>query len=129
MSHYRVGLRDVIAAHDEALTYGGLAGILSLGGIESAIARPYSGYHRKMSQKAAALLEALTQNHGFVDGNKRTALLATLLLIDRSGYDLELIGDEWIDDVVVLVADGKMEFVGLEQWFAKRLTRRKRHTS
>lgn len=124
MRHYRVTLRDVIAAHDEALTYGGRHGILSRDGIESAIGRPYSGYHRKISQKAAALLEALAQNHGFVDGNKRTALLATLLLIQRSGYDLVLIAEEWIDDIVVLVADGQMAFPALEMWFAARLVRR-----
>ncbi|MCW1920637.1 type II toxin-antitoxin system death-on-curing family toxin [Rhodobacter sp. KR11] len=123
MRHYRVTLMDVIAAHDEALTYGGRPGILNLDGIESAIGRPYSGYHRKISQKAAALLEALAQNHGFVDGNKRTALLATLLLIGRSGYDLVLVGDEWIDDVVVLVAEGQMAFPELETWFSQRLVR------
>ena len=74
-----------MAAHDEALSYGGRPGVLSMPGVESAIGRPYSGYHRPIARKAAALLESLTQNHGFVDGNKRTALLVTLLMIERSG--------------------------------------------
>ncbi|MEL6583071.1 MAG: Fic family protein [Pseudomonadota bacterium] len=33
-----------------------------------------------MHHKAAALMHALIQNHGFVDGSKRTALLTTTLL-------------------------------------------------
>ena len=123
MRHYRVTADDVIAAHDEALNYGGLAGILSMHGIESAIGRPYSGYHRPIAQKAAALLESLAQNHGFVDGNKRTALLVTLLMIERSGYQILLMPEERIDDVVVNVASGQMSFPNLCTWFASRLER------
>ena len=51
----------------------------------SAIARPYSGYHRAISAKAAALLHSMVGNHGFVDANKRTAWLVVEILIDRSG--------------------------------------------
>ena len=121
MRHYRVTLSDVMAAHDEALSYGGRPGVLNLSGIQSAIGRPYSGYHRQIARKAAALLKSLAQNHGFVDGNKRTALLVTLLMIERCGYLLTLAADEWIDDVVVAVAEGKMDFDALVVWFAHRL--------
>ncbi len=114
-------LPDVLAAHVEALTYGGRAGVVSLDSIQSAIGRPYSGYHRAIHLKAAALLHALIQNHGFVDGNKRTALIVTLLMIERSGYRLTLTGDERIDDVVVSVADGSMNFGALADWFRSRL--------
>jgi death-on-curing protein len=59
LRHYRVKLADVLAAHDEALTYGGRAGVVSIDAIQSAIGRPYSGYHRPIHRKAAALLHAL----------------------------------------------------------------------
>lgn len=124
MTHYRVSLADVLAAHDEALTYGGRAGVVSLSSVESAIGRPYSGYHRAIHRKSAALLHALVQNHGFVDGNKRTALIVTLLMIERSGYRLTLQGGERIDDVVVAVADGHMAFEELVPWFKARLALR-----
>jgi death-on-curing protein len=53
-------------AHDYALSrYGGLPGIRDLGLIESALARPYSGYYRPIEKKAAALVHSLTLNHGF----------------------------------------------------------------
>ena len=121
MSHYRVTLADVIAAHDEALTYGGRSGVISLDAIQSAIGRPYSGYHRAIHRKAAALLHALVQNHGFVDGNKRSALIVTLLMIERSGYRLHLTERDRIDDVVVSVADGQTGFDALCDWFKQRL--------
>jgi death-on-curing protein len=121
VSHYRVTLADVIAAHDEALTYGGRSGVISLDAIQSAIGRPYSGYHRAIHRKAAALLHALVQNHGFVDGNKRSALIVTLLMIERSGYRLHLTDRDRIDDVVVSVADGQIGFDALCDWFKQRL--------
>ncbi|MFN7597855.1 MAG: Fic family protein [Cereibacter sp.] len=50
--------------------------------IESAISRPYSGYHRSIARKSAALLHSVATNHGFVDGNKRTAWFLAMILID-----------------------------------------------
>ena len=70
------------------MTFGGLPGERDLGLVQSAIARPYSGHHRTVERKAAALVESLAQNHGFIDGNKRTTLIVANLFIDRSGYKL-----------------------------------------
>jgi death-on-curing protein len=119
--HYRLTLADALTAHDEALTYGGRAGISSLHLIESALARPYSGYHRPMARKAAAVLHSMVGNHGFVDGNKRTAWLLVEILIDRSGYVLDIPDDERIDDLVVAIADGQLDFDSIVGWFAVRL--------
>ena len=123
--HYRVTLADVLAAHDEALTYGGRGGVVNLESIASAIGRPYSGYHRAISRKVSALLHSLAKNHGFVDGNKRTALLCTLLLIERSGYQLILSENERLDDIVVGVVEGKMVFDDLVAWFSAHLIAQK----
>ncbi len=123
MRHYKVVLDDVLVAHREALSYGGRPGIVSIGLVESAIARPYSGYHREIWRKSAALMEALVKNHGFTDGNKRTALIVTELLIRRSGYRLLLQPDEKVDDVIVDLAMNAIEFDDLAHWFRARLTR------
>lgn len=112
-----------MTAHDEALRYGGRDGVSSLHLIESALARPYSGYHRPISRKAAAVLHSMVGNHGFVDGNKRTAWLLVEILIERSGYRLTIPDDERIDDLVVDVAAGQMEFGQLIAWFKGRLER------
>jgi death-on-curing protein len=121
--HYRVTLADAMTAHDKALTFGGREGITSLHLIESALGRPYSGYHRSIAAKAAALLESMVGNHGFVDGNKRTAWLLAELLVARSRYHLDIVEGERIDDFVVAVAAGAMEFKEIEQWFRLRLAK------
>lgn len=105
------------------MSYGGRDGITSLHLVQSALARPYSGYHRSIERKAAAILQAMVGNHGFVDGNKRTAWLLTELLIARSGYMLDIADDEPIDDLVVAVATREMSFDRLVAWFGGRLRR------
>ncbi len=119
--HYKLTLADAVMAHDQALTFGGRDGISSLHLIESAIARPYSGYHRPISKKAAAVLHSMVGNHGFIDGNKRTAWLLVEILVARSGYFLDISDDERIDDLVVSIADGQLEFDQIVSWFAARL--------
>jgi death-on-curing protein len=116
-------LADAMLAHDEALSYGGRHGVSSLHLIESALARPYSGYHRSISAKSAALLHSMVGNHGFVDGNKRTSWILVEILIERSDYRLNVDDDEPIDDLVVGVANGEFDFEALKSWFKVRLTR------
>jgi prophage maintenance system killer protein len=41
------------------------------------LARPQGGYYGDLIQEAAALWESLSQNHPFLDGNKRTAVTVT----------------------------------------------------
>ena len=56
-----------------------VAGVRDIGLIESAINAPFQTWdgqdlHPTIFDKAAQLFYKLTQNHGFVDGNKRVAL-------------------------------------------------------
>ena len=110
-------------AHDEALTYGGRYGVSSLHLIESALARQYSGYHLPIAAKSAALLHSMVGNHGFTDGNKRTSWILVEILIERSGYYLNIDDDEPIDDLVVKVASNELNFDDLMAWFTPRLIR------
>src|SRR5688500_20377 len=73
-------------AHERALKFGGRAGVLSLDLVESAIARPYTGYYPSIAIKCAAFVQSLAGNHGFTDGNKRTTLYIVDLFVRRSGY-------------------------------------------
>ena len=121
MTHYVITYADILEAHERALKFGGRPGIVSEDSIKSAIGRPYSGYHETLEAKCAALLHAVVQNHGFVDGNKRTALLVTMLLVRRSGHRIALKRDERIDDTIVAVANGELAFDDLISWFQIRL--------
>jgi death-on-curing protein len=122
-------MADAHEAHDLALRFGGRPGVLDAGRIEAAISRPYSGYFRPIAAKAAALFEAIANNHGFVDGNKRTAILLTDLLIKRSGYrltgaDADEDLDRALEELAVSVARGQLRLPALTDWFRRRLKRR-----
>jgi death-on-curing protein len=98
--HYRITLADAIAAHERALSTGGLSGLGDLNSLQSAIARPYSGYYRPIARKAAALMQSVATNHPFADGNKRTSILLVDLLLSRSSYRLEPLPGEDINRLV-----------------------------
>lgn len=116
-------LGDLLEGHRLALQFGGLDGIRDVTLLESAIARPYSGYHRPIERKAAALLQAIAQNHGFVDGNKRTAVYALDLLLTRSGYRLADAAVDALEDVVIAVVEHAMSFDELVAWLRANIER------
>ena len=96
--------------------------------IESALARPYIGYHRRIFEKAAVFVESMACNHGFLDGNKRTTLLLTVTLLERSGYDLvspEPDGDivRELEDLIVAVAERSLSVEQVTEWFKARIQR------
>ena len=85
MAHF-LSLAEVLAIHtDQIEKYGGSHGIRDPGQLESALFRPQSGYYDDEIQQAAAIWESLSQNHPFIDGNKRTAFAVTytFLLINN----------------------------------------------
>jgi death-on-curing protein len=95
-------------------------GVLNVGGIESAIGRPYNGYYPRIWSKAAALAESLVRNHGYVDGNKRTAFIVVMMFLDRSGWSLDVgATQEAVEDLMVKIADRQLTFVEIEAWFRK----------
>ena len=61
-------------------------------------------------------------NHGFADGNKRTALYLAELLVQRSGYEL-VEEDMAVADTITAVAAGDMDYEALAQWFRERVVR------
>jgi death-on-curing protein len=120
-------LNDILNLHEAALLDGGPAGIRDRGAVEAAIARPYSGYHRSIATKAAALVHSLALNHGFVDANKRTTLFACDLLLAKSGYRLRdddtPAGNDAMEEMIVAVVEHRMDFDALVAWFAARIVR------
>lgn len=72
---------------------GGAHGVLNLGLLQSAVARPQASFdgqdlYPDLFSKAAALLESVIGNHAFVDGNKRTAITSAGLFLRINGYRL-----------------------------------------
>lgn len=71
--------------------FGGKAGVRDQDLLESAIARPQTGYYSDLFEEAAALWESLSQNHPFLDGNKRTAVTATAVFLRINGFGYKLL--------------------------------------
>src|SRR6202451_2486672 len=60
------------------------------GAVEAAVFRPQTGYYNSLEEEAAALMESLGNNHGFLDGNKRIAFTATDVFLRRNGFYIEV---------------------------------------
>jgi len=72
--------------------FGGLQGVRDQGAVEAAVFRPQSGYYKSLEEEAAALMESLGNNHGFIDGNKRIAFTAADVFLRRNGFYIEVEG-------------------------------------
>jgi len=114
---YYPSIEDVIAAHDRLIErFGGAVGLRDRAALESALARPQTGYYEDLIQEAAALWESLSQNHPFLDGNKRTAVTVTAAFLRVNGYKLEFDDIEAFKFLVELYANRKFRFSELEGW-------------
>jgi death on curing protein len=93
--------------------------VRDLGLLDSACHRPRSGIfgqeaYPTLAGKAAALLHSLAGNHALVDGNKRLALLATVVFLRINGYRLDLADDEAFD-LIMSVAGRQLDADGIEK--------------
>ena len=110
-------LADVLAIHaDQIATYGGAAGVRDAGQLEAALFRPQSGYYADAIAEAAALWESLSQNHPFVDGNKRTAFAAMFTFLAINGIDLTAGADETWAFLSLLYERHEFTFAALDAW-------------
>jgi death on curing protein len=93
--------------------------VRDLGLLDSACHRPQATFfgqdaYPTLAAKAAALMHSLACNHTLVDGNKRLALLATVVFLRISGYTLDLADDEAFD-LTMSVAAGKLDAESIQQ--------------
>ncbi|WP_395675488.1 type II toxin-antitoxin system death-on-curing family toxin [Inquilinus sp.] len=122
-----VGADLVHALHDRQLAeHGGPDGVRDPSAVESALARPLNlvAYGTPdAADLAAAYAFGLTRNHGFVDGNKRTAWVVARLFLADNGYRLRFEPAEAVRTVEALAA-GSLDESQLAAWFRDRLQAR-----
>jgi len=99
---------------------GGSIGLRDLGRLEAAIATQtqnvfgeelYSG----AIEKAAALIRGVIADHPFVDGNKRTAMLTGLTLLDINGSHFKA-KDTELENFAVAIATKKLDIPAIVEW-------------
>ena len=111
---------EVIVVHARLIAkFGGSLGFRDRGALEAALARPQSGYYQDLIQEAAALWESLSQNHPFLDGNKRVAVTVTAAFLKVNGYKLKFDDLDAYSFLLDLYESGRMRFQELENWLRR----------
>jgi death-on-curing protein len=124
MSPVFLNLSEVLRIHrDQIERYGGEPGIRDLGLLQSALAMPAAGFggrflHNDLFEMAAAYLFHITQNHPFVDGNKRTGAACALVFLELNDIEVEASEDALVD-IVLAVAEGKADKASVAEFFRK----------
>jgi death-on-curing protein len=115
-------VEETLAVHAKLIMrFGGSHGIRDRGALESALARPQSGYYADLIQEAAALWESLSQNHSFIDGNKRAAVTVTAAFLKINGYLLKFEDLEAFSFLSGLYETGRMRFEELDRWLREHV--------
>jgi death-on-curing protein len=120
-------LEETITAihHRQIAEHGGSEGLRDEGLLLSALARPqnllaYGEPAPDLASLAAAYAYGIARNHPFVDGNKRTALVASRTFLILNGVDLETTQDDKVITFLKL-AEGAISEEELADWTRKRI--------
>ncbi|HEV8539804.1 MAG TPA: type II toxin-antitoxin system death-on-curing family toxin [Nitrospiraceae bacterium] len=124
-----LSLDDVLLLHADTIEMdGGLPGVRDNGLLDAAVAMPRQQFggeflHEDIAAMAAAYLFHISQNHPFLDGNKRTAVMAALVFL-RVNSVKRLPAPNELEVVTRRVAAGEMTKDELTKWLRKQIGKR-----
>jgi death-on-curing protein len=101
--------------------FGGRSGVRDRGAVEGAVFRPQTGYYNSLEEEAAALMESLGNNHGFLDGNKRIAFAATDVFLRRNGFYIEVEGRDGHRFIVGSMERREFRFAQILEWIRQHI--------
>lgn len=100
---------DCLSFHDKLLSrFGGAGGVRDLGLLESALARPrhlFAHGSPTLFDLAALYAHGIVRNHPFIDGNKRSALLAAALFLEANGLRFSAEEEQAVVQMLALASD------------------------
>lgn len=114
-------VEEVIALHKKLIERtGGSHGLRDRNLLESAVFSAMSGFadseaYPTVEEKAARLMFSLTNNHAFVDGNKRIGVLTMLMTLQLNNVKINYTQAELIS-LGLSGADGKTEYAQILDW-------------
>ena len=117
-----LGLDEVIEIHhDQIKRYGGRPGILDLGILKSTVAMPSATFdgkylHTAIYEMAAAYLFHIVRNRPFIDGNKRTGAVASIVFLMLNGIDFHADEND-LEKIVLRTAEGKTDKATIARFF------------
>jgi death-on-curing protein len=119
-----LSLAEVLEIHqDQIARYGGEPGTRDMNLLQSALAMPSASLdgvfvHGDLFEMAAAYLFHLSQNHPFVDGNKRAAAAAALVFLELNGHEF-VAAKGVLASFVLALARGERSKADAAQFFRK----------
>jgi death on curing protein len=115
-------LAETLELHTRLIErFGGKEGIRDLGLLESALMRPQTGYYKSLSLEASALLQSLSQNHAFIDGNKRVAFATTAIFLRMNGYRLKVDADNGESFIIDRVIKARADIQEIAEWLERHM--------
>jgi death-on-curing protein len=109
----------IVAIHDEQLAiHGGASGLRDEGMLASAIERPRNRWlyeQPKLAHLAAAYAFGLVRNPPFIDGNKRTSLLALYTFLGVNGVDF-IVPEAEAAAIILALAAGEVSGENFARW-------------
>jgi len=117
---------EIIQLHEKLIAAtGGSPGLRDMGLLESAVLGCYQSFgdeelYPTITEKAARMAYALCKNHAFIDGNKRIAVTAMLVLLRLNGVTLTYTQQELIS-LGLGVADGNLDYADVLAWINAHL--------
>src|SRR5580658_8692981 len=101
--------------------FGGLHGVRDKGAVEAAVFRPQTGYYNSLEEEAAALMESLGNNHGFLDGNKRIAFTAADVFLRRNGFYIKVVAAAGYEFINGSMDRGEFRFPKIFDWIRQHI--------
>ncbi len=122
-----VTFEDVIEYHDDVVIkeFGGSYGVLNESALASTLDMPRQAVfgeelYPDLSAKAGILFFLLVQNHCFLDGNKRTAMMSLIVFLKWNGYRLDATQDE-LFQIAIDVATSALDKDQTIEWIRGHL--------
>lgn len=104
---------------------GGANGLRDLGRLEAAIATQTQNVfgqelYQNEIEKSAAIIRSIIADHPFVDGNKRTAVLAGLTFLNINNIKIEFSKGE-LEDFAVKITVEKLDISTISSWLSSKV--------
>ncbi len=121
MNFKTIDIEQLLMLHSLVLAKtGGGDGARDVGRLESAVATQTqevfgSELYSTIFEKAAAVGRGIVADHPFVDGNKRTAMLAALTILGVNDYEL-IATNKQLEDFAVQAAVDHLEVADITTW-------------
>ncbi|MHB8170956.1 MAG: type II toxin-antitoxin system death-on-curing family toxin [Thermincolia bacterium] len=102
---------------------GGTDGVRDLGLLQSAVARPFTAFsgieaYQTIFDKAAVVTHSIIMNHPFIDGNKRTGIVAAGIFLRKNNYFLRTTQEEMVG-FTFAIARGEIDWPVILKWLKK----------